>query len=162
MWKLVSQAYPLLAGLSLLLWLLDPSSVQRKPSPSRRPVHSLKPVSEALLGEAAAAALSLSSAASLCALSPPRHLSLISPPPPQAARGSSQSPQTKQTPTWGMTCWSRLTRDFLWPREGKAPLPISPTRGKSRPSATCTELPTWQMTLPHASSSSSHCGQPWC
>ena len=58
MWKLVSQAYPLLAGLSLLLWLLDPSSGQRKPSPSRRPVHSLKPVSEALLGEAAAAALS--------------------------------------------------------------------------------------------------------
>ena len=113
-------------------------------------------------GEAAAAALSVSHAASLCALSPPAICLSFPLPLLRWPGGLSQSPHSKRTPPWGVTCWSRLTRDPLWPWGGKAPVPISPMRGKGGPSATCAVLPTWPMTRPRASSSPSHCGQPWC
>ena len=96
----------------------------------------------------AAAALSVSPAASLCALSPPAICLSFPLPLLRRPGGSSQSPHSKRTPPWGVTCWSRLTRDPLWPWGGKAPVPISPMRGKGGPSATCAALPTWPMTRP--------------
>lgn len=150
--KQVSQVCPLLAGLSLLLWLLsDPSSVQRAKSLWKSCALLEACEREALLGEAAAV-LSLSSAASLCALSPHPAICLLFPLPPEKPGGSSQSPQTKQTPTWRMTCWSLPYKRFPVALGRKKHPPHLPHKREERTLCHKQCAPTWQMTLPHASS----------